>query len=157
MLSLALNRDSILALAGIGPKAMQTIEAAVSAVTYPEPEPEPEPEVVAVEAEEAILPVSEAAGEAQPAVEAGEPAAEGAKEPVEGEAEEAVSEKDFEKIFSMQNVTEVAPSDEEAEKAAKKKGKKTVGKSLEFDEERGEVVARKKHKRGEEGWTTTDW
>jgi len=40
----------------------------------------------------------------------------------------------------------------EEESADKKKGKKTKKKSveLEFDEERGEVVARKKHKRGDD-------
>jgi hypothetical protein len=42
----------------------------------------------------------------------------------------------------------------EEESADKKKGKKGKKKSvaLEFDEERGEVVARKKHKRGGETW-----
>ena len=43
---------------------------------------------------------------------------------------------------------------EEDESGDKKKGKKGKKKAvtLEFDEERGEVVSRKKHKRGDEGF-----
>ena len=36
-----------------------------------------------------------------------------------------------------------------------KKGKKSV--EYQFDEDRGEVVGRKKHKRGDVDWTGEDW
>jgi len=69
-------------------------------------------------------------------------------------AEEAgeEGEEEFEKMFSLQNVAAQPVVTEES--ADDKKGKKKTKKdrALEFDEERGEVVARKKHKRGDEAW-----
>jgi N utilization substance protein A len=147
MMAMKLNRDDILALAGIGPKAMQTIEAALAGATFPEP-------VAPVEEPAAPLEVPlEAALETVPAIE-GAPAEEQAAPAVPDEGAETVEavEKDFEKIFSLENVVETAPATEEGEESAeKKKGKKSKkDRALEFDEERGEVVAQKKHKRGED-------
>jgi len=56
-------------------------------------------------------------------------------------------------LFSMKpEIFQTAPAADDADD--KKKGKKGKKKSvaLEFDEERGEVVARKVHKRGGETW-----
>ena len=72
--------------------------------------------------------------------------------PITEEGEEQ-DEKEFEKIFSLQNVLATPPTTMEdgAEGVGKKKDKKVKkGRELEFDEKRGEVVARKKHKRGDD-------
>jgi N utilization substance protein A len=154
MLAMKLNPDNVLGLAGIGPKAMQAIEKALASATFPEPEkpaePEPAPEPAQAPAEIAPEAVVEPVAE-EPA-----PVAAEAAEKVEAqEAEPVEEEKDFEKLFSLQNVITQAPVAEEDEegqadkKDAKKKGRKD--RVIEFDEERGEAVARKKHKRGDTG------
>ncbi|MBN2385869.1 MAG: transcription termination/antitermination protein NusA [Anaerolineales bacterium] len=172
MLTMKLDPDSVLGLAGIGPKAMQAIAAALAAVSFPEPEPEPEPvaEAAAVETAEAPAAVTaeappEATAEITPetAIEApvevpAEAAPAVAAEELDDKATavEQLEEKEeeFEKLFTMETVTQVAPASEEEESDDKKKDKKKKKKDrqLEFDEALGEVVARKKHKRGEEGW-----
>jgi N utilization substance protein A len=58
----------------------------------------------------------------------------------------------LDELFSMKpEIFQTAPREED-ETGDKKKGKKGKKKSveLEFDEERGEVVGRKKHKRGDD-------
>jgi N utilization substance protein A len=166
MMAMKLNPDSVLSLAGIGPKAMQAIEEALAQVTFPEPEVAA-PEAVTEEAP-AETP-AETPAEGMPAevpAEAETAAAEGAAGPAEGkpvtteEAEETEGEpdeKEFEKIFSLQNVMATPPTTEDTgEAGAKKKDKKAKkSRELEFDETRGEVVARKKHKRGDS--FTEEW
>ena len=81
MMQLKLDPDVILSVNGIGPKAMEDIEAALEAFDFPEvevvEEPEPEPEVVEeVEAEEAAEAVEEAKEDEV------EPVAEAAPKPV---------------------------------------------------------------------------
>jgi len=73
---------------------------------------------------------------------------------------EEPKEEDFDKIFSLQNVLATPPvaeeeSEEERNKKKEKKAKK--GRELEFDEKRGEVVARKKHKRGDGNGALEEW
>jgi N utilization substance protein A len=158
MMEMKLNPDSVLSLAGIGPKAMQAIEAALSKVNFPEPETpaeivaeeipaevpaETQVEVIAEVPTEAAVQPSEELKETVPATE----------EPVEQD------EKEFEKIFSLQNVLSTPPTatDDASEERGKKKDKKVKkGRELEYDEKRGEVVARKKHKRGDED-LSEDW
>jgi N utilization substance protein A len=158
MMAMKLNPDSVLSLAGIGPKAMQAIEAALSKVNFPEPETpaeivaeeipaefpaETQVEVIAEVPTEAAVQPSEELKETVPATE----------EPVEQD------EKEFEKIFSLQNVLSTPPTatDDASEERGKKKDKKVKkGRELEYDEKRGEVVARKKHKRGDED-LSEDW
>ena len=154
MMAMKLDPDRVLGLAGIGPKSMQAIEAALASVSFPEPE-KPVEIVTEVPAEvPAEVPV-----EAAPAVE--EVVAPSVEEeaPAPAVAEEGgePTEKDFEKIFSMQNVVAVAPASEEGEETGeKKKGKKAKKvREIVFDEERGEAVARKKHKR--EDGITEEW
>lgn len=160
MLAMKLNPDRILGLPGIGPKAMQTIETTLASVTFPEPE---KPVEIDVEAPAEVEPV-EAVAEALPEAVV-EPSAEGTAAVTEekvatGEPVVVEEEKDFEKLFTLQNVIAQVPVAEEEEegqgekKDAKKKGRKD--RVIEFDEERGQAVSIKKHKRGdtgtEEGW-----
>ncbi len=163
MMAMKLDPDSVLGLPGIGPKAMQAIQSALGAVSFPEPEKpaeavaaeeEPQAAAAAETAEAVSEPVILAEEAEQPAEEKVEVAA--ATEP--GQEEEPEEEKDFEKLFSMQNLKVEAAVGEEDEGAKKDKDKKKSRKDrvIEYDEERGEKVARKKHKRGdsleEETW-----
>ena len=77
------------------------------------------------------------------------------------EAQEDDEHKDgvsLDELFSMKPEIFQTAGGEEEESADKKKGKKGKKKSveLEFDEERGEVVGRKKHKRGDDDFSG-DW
>jgi transcription termination/antitermination protein NusA len=147
MMVMKLEPDSILSLAGIGPKAMQTIEAALAKVEFPHLEVETAVEETPVE----VPTEAPVEGAAEVAVEEIAKAEEKAAEPTEEVEEEEV--KEFEKIFSLENIIATPPAsvEETAEEAGKKKDKKVKkGRELEFDEKRGEVVARKKHKRGDD-------
>ena len=152
MMAMKLNPDSVLSLAGIGPKAMQAIEAALAKATFSQPEVAVEPAVEEVSVE---IPVetAEITADAVPAEVVALPAEEKSEAvPITEEGEEQ-DEKEFEKIFSLQNVLATPPStmDDGGEGVGKKKDKKVKkGRELEFDEKRGEVVARKKHKRGDD-------
>jgi transcription termination/antitermination protein NusA len=179
MVALKVDPDKVLKLPGIGPKAMQNIEESLAALTFPEPAPAPaaEPESIPAElattasvdqAQVTAAPVAEAEtapvavalvpGEAAPVAEAAaaEKQAAAKKEPKKhGEEPEDDEHKDgvsLDELFSMKPEIFQAGAATEEESADKKKGKKVKKKSvaLEFDEERGEVVARKKHKRGDD-------
>ena len=128
-------------------EAMQAIEKVVEEATrVPEPvaavevEAPVAPEGVAVPADAEVPAVSEAAAETAPA----EVQAEGAG------TEEAGGEATFEELFKLRPETFRPPTSAEEEDKGDKKGKKGK-KSVEyqFDEDRGEVVGRKKHKRGD--------
>ena len=169
MMSMKMDANKVLGLPGIGPKAIQNIDEQLAALKFPEPETpaEPTPEPVAEPVAE-IQPQPEAAPvavEAAPvAVEeapVAEPPVEAKKEPKTTPAKGRVEEPEddehakdgvsLDELFSMKpEIFQTAGADEED--ADKKKGKKGKKKSveLEFDEERGEVVGRKKHKRGDE-------
>ena len=84
-----------------------------------------------------------------------EPKAKAAEEPEDDEHKDGVS---LDELFSMKPEIFQTAGAEEEESADKKKGKKTKKKGieLEFDEERGEVVGRKKHKRGDAEFSE-DW
>jgi N utilization substance protein A len=156
MMAMKLNPDAVLGLAGIGPKSMQAIEAALANVTFPEPEPVAEPPAE---------PVAEAAVEtgAVEAVAAEGTPAEGVAEavPAEGLPTEAVQEtgeeKPLEEIFSLKpemlGPIAVAPEEETEDGDDKKKGKKKKKKVVEivYDPDRDQTIAKKKHKRGDTG------
>lgn len=158
MMAMKLNPDSVLSLAGIGPKAMQAIEAAITSISFPEPEKPVE--ALQVEAEVPVVEeVSETpTAETAPVVEEPAPVV---VEKVEVTAPtEEPKEEEFDKIFSLQNVLANPPAAEEEseeEKAKKKEKKVKKGRELEFDEKRGEVVARKKHKRGDDDTVLEEW
>jgi len=102
----------------------------------------PVEEIVETAPIEAVPPAEEAAPVVEVTAEVVAPVVEEGKE----------EEKDFDKIFSLQNVLAMpTPTDEESEEERNKKKEKKAkkGRELEFDETRGEVVARKKHKRGD--------
>ena len=145
--------DKVLGLAGIGPKAMQNIEETLAALTFPEDAQPAEVAAEAVapvaEAVEAVAPPAEKPETKKPARVKEEP------EEVDGNTKDGVSlEEMF--VFKPESFTPTASTEEEDasgdKKKSKKKGKKK-GVELEFDESLGAVVGRKKHKRGEEGWT----
>ena len=175
MLTLKVDRDKILGLAGIGPKAMENIEESLVGLTFPEPEPEPEPEVEAVvegtpEAEQvaepeavAESPVADEQVDVQPEAVAEAPGDEKSKEkkPRKKDEEELTEDSDLVKddvsldeLFALKEMFQTGRAGDAAEEEApddkKKKGKKKKKKhvEIEYDEELGEVIARKKHKRG---------
>ncbi|MGD0751927.1 MAG: transcription termination factor NusA [Anaerolineales bacterium] len=157
MMAMKLNPDIVLSLSGIGPKAMQAIQAALANVSFPEPEKPAElPEVVSEAPVE--ITVETAPIQAMPVAEEAAPIVEeitGTVTPVEETKEE-----EFDKIFSLQNVIAVpAAAEEESEEERNKKKEKKAKKSreLEFDEKSGEVVARKKHKLGDDDSVLEEW
>jgi N utilization substance protein A len=167
MMSMKMDANKVLGLAGIGPKAITNIEERLAAIQFPEPEApaaepvaeavaepvaqvEAQPEAVAV-VPEAVVPASV---EEVPAGEKTAPAKKDAKKSTE-EPEDDEHAKDgvsLDDLFSMKPEIFQTPAGEEDESADKKKGKKGKKKSVELvlDEERGEVVGRKKHKRGDD-------
>ncbi len=164
MLTLKSDPNKILGLAGVGPKAMQNIEETLAELTFPEPEPAPVEEVKVEAAEEPqeMQPVESEAAEAMQAelqpvsVEEGtKPSGEG----LEAEGEHAKDGVSLDELFKLkpeifQNAGAVSDEEEQAKKKDKKGKRKGV--TLEFDEERGAVVGRKQHKRGDEE-TTEEW
>ncbi len=152
MFDLKTDQNKVLGLAGIGAKAIQNIEESLAALTFPEPAPEP----AAVESAPAVEAVAEsAAAEEMPSA---EKPAERKKEPkrvVEEPEEDGEVSKDgvnLDELFSIKPEMFQTGESAEGDSDDKKKGKKGKKKSvaLEFDEDLGEVVSRKKHKRGED-------
>ncbi len=174
MLALKLDENKVLGLAGVGPKAIQNIQEQIAVTEFPELPPEAPEAVIPAEGE----PAGQVAGMvAEPqtaaAVEAagGEPVAAVAVEtatPAEAaeharsgrkEAEEEVEPENAKDGVSLDELFKMKPeifrtATPEEEEAEKKKGKKPKKKAVELvlDEELGEVVGRKKHKRGEDGF-----
>ncbi len=173
LLAMKLNPDKVLGLSGIGPKAMQGIEKAindvklkkeleapqVAAVVEVAPAAETAPVVEsapAVEVNQVESTVVEVTAPTQPEGVSEAVQAEGAPVPAAAPTEEAAGEATFEELFKLRPET-FRPGSEEEDKSDKKgkKGKKSV--EYQFDEDRGEVVGRKKHKRGDVDWTGEDW
>jgi len=153
MFTLKTDANKVLGLAGIGSKAIQNIEEVLGALSFPEPEPAPEAvkveEPVAVDTAVVAEPV---AVEEMPATKKpGEGKKEAKKVVEEEEDENAKDGVSLEDLFKMKpeifQTPAVAEDDDD-----KKKGKKVKkkGVALEFDEDLGAVVGRKKHKRGDE-------
>jgi N utilization substance protein A len=165
MMSLKMDSNRVLGLPGIGPKAMQNIEETLSAIAFPEPEApaapaEPVAESVAqtesqpvAEVAEAPAAVAESAPTAEAlAVEKQAAAKKDSKKSVEEtEDENAKDGVSLDELFKMKPEIFQTTNAEEDD-ADKKKGKKGKKKSVELvlDEERGQVVGRKKHKRGDD-------
>ena len=186
MLALKVDSDKVLGLAGVGPKAMENIEETLAGLTFPEPEPEPEPEHEAVvegtpDAEQVAEPeaVTESPVADEQVVDEPEAVADEVTEaPVEEEVverkprkkdEEDISEDDdlvkddvsLDELFALKEMFQTGRVEEDKEDSdeKKKKGKKKKKKhvEIEYDEELGEVVARKKHKRGGDDDFGEDW
>ena len=185
MLTLKVDADKVLGLAGIGPKAMESIEETLRGLTFPEPEPEPvqEPEAVVEEvplAEQVVVPEAvvelpvaaeqvalSLQEQVQPEVVVAEAAEALAEEKIKEKKprkEEQLSEdsdrvKDdvsLDELFALKEMFQMGRVDDEEEESEdkKKKGKKKKKKhvEIEYDEDLGEVVSRKKHKRGADGF-----
>ena len=164
MMSMKMDANRVLGLPGIGPKAMTNIEEVLANLKFPEPpaaepvaepvaEALPQPEATAEPA--AVAPVAEPAKvEEVPAVEKSAPAKKEPRKPVEEvEDENAKDGVSLDELFSMKpEIFQTAGAEDDESSADKKKGKKGKKKSVELvlDEERGEVVGRKKHKRGDD-------
>ena len=165
MMSMKMDANRVLGLPGIGPKAMQNIEESLAALKFPEPAPVEavaEPVVEAAppaETEPVVAEVAEAVAlelvkvEEAPSAEKPAPAKKELKgKVVEEEDDEHKDGVSLDELFAMKPEIFQTAGGEDEESADKKKGKKGKKKSveLEFDEERGEVVGRKKHKRGDD-------
>lgn len=169
MFVLKTDPNRVLGLPGIGSKAMQNIEETLAALTFPEPEPapqpepepEPAPEPAKVEEPVAVAPVVESAEKVEDAPgskkQADAKKKEKPAEPVEDD-EHAKDGVALDELFKMKpEIFQSAEGSEEESAGDKKKGKKGKKKAvtLQFDEDLGEVVGRKIHKRGDEAGT--DW
>ena len=154
MLSLKMDPNKVLALAGVGPKAIQNIEEALAALTFPEAE---KPAETATQPE--VPAEAEAVAVESPLAEAVQPEAVAPVDVVKEVVEEPAVKDGvlLEDMFAFKPETFIAPAAEEdsdsgdKKKDGKKKGKKKSV-ALEFDEKLGEVVARKKHKRADGVW-----
>ena len=162
MMSMKMDANRVLGLPGIGPKAMQNIEETLAAVTFPEPPPaEPAAELPAepvaeaeVQPEASALPAAEGvAVEEIPVPDKQIPAKKEPRRVVEEEEDEHAKDGvSLDELFAMKpEIFQSAGGEDEESIDSKKKGKKGKKKSVELvlDEERGQVVGRKKHKRGD--------
>jgi N utilization substance protein A len=177
MMSMKMDSNKVLGLPGIGPKAIQNIEEQFALLKFPEPEaPAAEPVVEAVAepvvepqpqteaTPTAVVEVAPVAGDQVAVVEApGQEKKDAKASPSKGKVEETEDDEhakdgvSLDDLFSMKpEIFQTPETDDDSDD--KKKGKKGKKKSveLEFDEERGEVVGRKKHKRGD-GEFGEDW
>ncbi len=157
MLALKAESDRVLGLPGIGPKAMQNIEESLAALTFPEAkkpvEAAAQPEVEVTEAVEAAAPAEAPLAEAP--LEEKKPVQ--VKLEAEKVEEEGPAMKDgvsLDEMFAFKPEVFTTAPEAESESDDKKKGKKKKKKAVEltYDEGLGEVVGRKKHKRGEDAW-----
>jgi N utilization substance protein A len=169
MLQMILDSDVILALPGLGPKALDEIKSilatlefaqpAVEAEAAPEVEPVQEVETAVLEPAVEVAPVEEATAEPEVAAAVSEqPEAVEVAPVVELEVEEDAS---LDQLFALRpevfdGTRETAEFEEEDEEDADKKGKK--GKKakkrrfveMEYDPDLNEMIVKRKHKRAEE-------
>lgn len=153
LLAMKLSPDQVLGLPGIGPKAMQAINAAVTEVAFQVEEPVPAeaaPQGAAeLSAPEEESPAAEAAPDAAAEAEAQPEIPADVLPPAAADEEEAGVEATFEELFKLRPESFTPRAEDKVKKDKKgKKGKKAI--KYEFDEERGEVVGRKRHKRGDD-------
>jgi N utilization substance protein A len=150
MMALKLDENKVLGLAGVGPKAIQNIHEQLAVIQFPELPVEVKEEAPVVEetpVEQAVEPV---VAEETLAVEKPVKVQKEAEEEVEEEnAKDGVS---LDELFKLKPEIFQTPAGTDDDEAAKKKGKKQKKKGVELvlDEELGEVVGHKKHKRGED-------
>jgi N utilization substance protein A len=172
MIQLAVDPDAVLALNGVGPKAMEDIQAALDAFEFPEPEiVEPTVEEVAeVPAAEAEFETVEEQPQAEEVTEEPEATAEELSEavveeeaqPVEEEPvkEEEPEEIDFESMIEADKSIKFIEDEEEDEmdmidqsgKPDKKKKKRF--RQVEYDPDLGVDIVRRRRKGDEEDWDT---
>ncbi len=164
MIQLKLDRDKILGIPGVGPKAMDTIQETLASFDFPKPEPEPEPQPEAAAEMEAVA-ESEAQAEAEPQAAAEAVTGGDTEKPVElteedeklleqmqgGEAPEAaVPQLSVDEIFARSaeqllgkkpakkrtpGTPQAQPDAAAADADKKKKGKKKKYRELDYDPE----------------------
>ncbi len=184
MLQMELNQDVILALEGIGPKAMEEVEEVLSTISFPEPEVEPEPELVEEEPKEVIEPAEGDLAElevieepvtieaeiqvaeivSEESIEATAPEAEMVKEELEESEKTEEEPSSFDELFAiepsafeMDESLEYDEEDDEEQVRSKKKKKRKKYIEMEYDPDKDVVVVKKKRKRsGSEDWSD-DW
>lgn len=156
MMALKLDENKVLGLAGVGPKAIQNMHEQLAATVFPELPVEVVPEEAPVElAAEAEAPAASGVEPTPVVPEATEVTdkarpGRGHEEGEEIEAENAKDGVSLDELFQLKPEIFASAAVEE-DSAEKKKGKKKKkGVELVLDEELGEVVGRKKHKRGED-------
>jgi N utilization substance protein A len=160
---LGMDADAILALPGIGPKAMTEIAEKLNSYAYPEPvvevEEVAEEEVVAeeVEGEPAAVLETEEAVEVEIATEAEAPVVEGEIETgVEEITADAVEEL-AEKLGESIQAPEISEEEFAQDSAESKQRRKEQSRIMEFDPDLGEVVVRRRRKRDEDAWDKGDY
>ena len=165
------DEDKILALAGVGPKAIQEMREKLNAFEYPEPAPEVVVEEEVPEGEEEEVELVEVAEitEGELVLEELEPGA----VPIEVSAEEGIA------VEAVPEIAEPIKTMEEALKAiteeigavgeleeleeivgdeeVKRKERKKVSRVIEFDPESGETVVKRRRKRETEDWKDTEY
>ena len=169
MLALRLDSETVFSLPGVGPKAIENISEVLAAIEFPEVEEETEVEAQAeveevteetVEAEDEAVEeeVVEETVEAEAVVEEAEQAqveSEAELESAEEDDDEEEEELSMDDIFDVENVVPTLKEDDEEDdefsKSKKQKKKKYV--KYEYDDELGEVVAKKRRKRK----SSNDW
>ncbi|NOR89007.1 MAG: transcription termination/antitermination protein NusA [Anaerolineales bacterium] len=158
---LGMDADAILALPGIGPKAMIEIAETLNSYEYPEPvveiEEVAEEEVITeeVEGEPAAVLETEEAVEVEITTEAESPVVEdevGAEEIVADAVEELA-----EKLGESIQAPEVSEDEFAPDSAEQKQRRKEQSRIMEFDPELGEVVVRRRRKRDEDAWDKGDY
>ena len=159
---LEIDEDKILALQGVGPKAISELRQTLSAYDYPDPvveevaeEAEEEPAAEAEGIEEQPAAEAEATEGEQPALEVeGEPAVQETEGEVTGEAipiEEAF-QRAVEEVGQIEVEADESEKSEAERKAARKK-RKQLSRVVEYDPDLGETVSRRVRKESRR----TDW
>jgi len=163
MLAMKADPDKVRNLPGIGERAMSNIEEVLAELTFPEPEPEVAEAEIPAEETEADSKVEEAAAEASEGEdtteEADSSAAGESSEESESEEEGEEKEPSLDEIFTLppeEYKIEDKDLEEEIPEKKKKKKKKKKFVKYEYDPELDEVLAHKKHKRGDLDWEE-DW
>jgi hypothetical protein len=134
---------------------MQNIEEALGVLTFPEPEPEPEAVIVEetpvaeIPVEDVAVVLDEAALAKKQAETKKDAKRHGVEETEDEFAKDGVS---LDELFKMKPEIFQNTAATEEDSDDKKKGKKGKKKGVELvlDEDLGEVVGRKKHKRGDD-------
>jgi N utilization substance protein A len=149
MMSLKLDENKVLGLAGVGPKAIQNIHEQLAVMQFPEIPVEVKAEAAIAEETPAEQPAEPVAVDGLLEVEKPVKVQEAEEEVEEENAKDGVS---LDELFKLKPEIFQSPSGTDEDEAAKKKGKKQKKKGVELvlDEELGEVVGHKKHKRGED-------
>jgi N utilization substance protein A len=162
---LELDEDKILSLPGIGPKAIQELREKLTAFEYPEPIVE---EVVP-EVEEELVEVPEIVEEGkEPELLEAE-----VEEPVEAELEVEEAPEVLEPVATVEEVFETYAEELESivttgeegvdvkeiflPDEEKRQKQKKVSRVVEYDPDTGEMIVKRRRKRGEDDWEDTDF